>query len=57
MSDTCKWTPWNEDIYGTGTHDTECGEAHSFIEGDILDNKYQYCPYCGKPIELVEVVR
>ena len=57
MSDTCKWTPWNEDIYGTGTHDTECGEAHSFIEGDILDNNYQYCPYCGKPIELVEVVR
>jgi len=30
--------------------ETECGEAHVFeVEGPV-ENKYNFCPYCGKQI-------
>jgi hypothetical protein len=44
---TCKWT-YNENYYYYGT---ECGEAHMFNEGNVEDNNYKYCPYCGRLIE------
>jgi len=30
---------------------TECGGTIQFIEGNISDNKYIYCPYCGRKIK------
>lgn len=51
MKATCIWTPWEPIYEHTGTYDTECGQAHSFIEGSIYENDYLFCPYCGKPIE------
>ncbi len=29
---------------------TVCGQDHVFTEGNILDNKHRYCPYCGGEI-------
>ena len=31
--------------------DTSCGEKQYFIEGDVAENKYKFCPYCGKKIK------
>jgi hypothetical protein len=46
----CAWGPYDED---QGTFDTQCGQAHYFPEGNIEDNHYVYCPYCGRRIEEV----
>ncbi len=42
----CKWLyePCDE------SYMTTCGESQYFIEGDIEDNHYKFCPYCGKEI-------
>ena len=37
----CEWS-LDDDSY-----DTSCGEKHLFIAGDIADNSYKFCPYCG----------
>ena len=52
-SQFCRWSPWDETTYGVGTYDTGCGNAHCLTEGDITENGYKFCPYCGKPIESV----
>ena len=48
---TCKW------IYDEchDYWDTECGEGHYFTSGGPDENKYKYCPYCGKEIGLEEL--
>ncbi len=51
MEETCKWTPWDKYIYGYGMYDTSCGNTHAFTEGDIAENNYKFCPFCGKTIE------
>ena len=45
----CEWT-YDPDGY----YETACGGAQVFEIGDIDDNLYKYCPYCGK--EIIEVV-
>jgi DNA-directed RNA polymerase subunit RPC12/RpoP len=30
---------------------TKCGEAQCFSADGIKENKYVYCPYCGKKIQ------
>ena len=35
------------DIYYTG-----CEQIHMFIDGSPTDNKYEFCPYCGKKIKV-----
>lgn len=36
-----------------GDWETSCDNIHSFIEGDVSENNYQYCPYCGRSIHAV----
>ena len=43
---TCKWT-WN----GDGFYQTSCGNSFFFESGNIKENNFKYCPYCGKEIE------
>jgi DNA-directed RNA polymerase subunit RPC12/RpoP len=43
----CAWE-FNED---DGTHETQCGQTHYFPEGGIADNRYVFCPYCGRRID------
>jgi hypothetical protein len=50
---TCTWTQMR--IYDEDSGwETKCGEAFMFTDGGTPhDNSFQYCPYCGKPIETV----
>ena len=44
----CKWKLEDEDVnlYATG-----CKKYHLLDEGTPGENKYRYCPYCGKKIK------
>jgi len=42
-----KYDEWH-DFY-----DTSCDKAHCFIEGNITENHYIYCPFCGHIIKEV----
>jgi len=42
----CKWKLIENDCY----YETECKEAQYFDTGNIKDNKYKFCPYCGGKI-------
>ena len=33
-----------------GVWNTDCGQAHVFIDGTPGQNSYDFCPYCGKPL-------
>lgn len=47
-NDFCEWKQYDEnDIYYT-----RCEQIHMFIDGGPTDNKYEYCPYCGKRIKV-----
>lgn len=48
----CKWKLEDEEVnlYVTG-----CKEYHLLCEGTPEENKYRYCPYCGKKIKEVVV--
>jgi len=49
MEEVCKWNYDEEcDFYNT-----ECDEAYCLIDGDLKDNKHNYCPFCGKKISLL----
>jgi len=39
---------WREDE--VGLWHTACGHIFEFFDGAPSDNKFVYCPYCGKPI-------
>jgi hypothetical protein len=47
----CAWTPMKPEYEMSGNYDTGCGNAQTFIDGDIAENGYRYCPYCGGEIE------
>ena len=55
VNDCCEWT-YGDDVADavTDIYDTKCGNMHMFIGGSPSDNKYKYCPYCGKKIKVVE---
>ena len=52
MNEYCKW---EEDEDGDGLWHTGCKEIHILMEGTPTENKYKFCPYCGKEIEEVKV--
>lgn len=39
----CLWEP-DED----GNWKTECGQLHILESGTPTENKYEFCPYCGR---------
>ena len=41
----CVWKPDEDGIY-----DTECENRFEITEGSPRDNKFKFCPYCGKKI-------
>jgi len=48
---SCTWKL--DDVYGM--YETGCGNAFECIEGDIEENNFKFCPYCGGRIkEIVE---
>lgn len=44
----CKW------VIDEYHYETECNNAFEFYIGGPLENKYIYCPYCGKEIEEIK---
>lgn len=49
----CQWLN-DEALDGDFMYETECGQAQQFTVGDIKDNSYKFCPFCGKEIAEVE---
>lgn len=49
--DVCEWRLCDEE---TNVYDTSCRNPHILIEGTPKENNYEYCPYCGKKIKVVE---
>jgi hypothetical protein len=44
----CRWKLVSEDEYWQ----TDCDNAHCFIDGGPKQNKYQFCPYCGRKLKV-----
>lgn len=40
---------WLEDSSGE-FWETRCGEAHCFITDGPRENRYAFCPYCGRKL-------
>ena len=49
--DVCEWWLCDEEA---NVYDTSCRNPHILIEGTPQENNYEFCPYCGKKIRLVE---
>ena len=49
--DVCQWRLCDEEA---NVYDTSCRNPHILIEGTPKENNYEYCPYCGKKIKVVE---
>ena len=50
-SECCEWRLCDEE---ENVYDTSCRNPHILIEGTPKENNYEYCPYCGKRIKVVE---
>ena len=49
--DVCEWRLCDEEA---NVYYTSCRNPHILIEGTPKENNYEYCPYCGKKIKVVE---
>ena len=50
MPETCNWQPIDDsEFWGT-----ECGELVEFIQDGPKENKFNYCPFCGREIREAE---
>ena len=49
--DVCEWWLCDEEA---NVYDTSCRNSHILIEGTPKENEYDFCPYCGKKIKVVE---
>ena len=47
----CHWTHECENIE---PYYTDCGVCFIPDADEIEDGKFRFCPYCGKPIEIIE---
>lgn len=44
---SCFWTYDLED----DTYYTACSQSFMFNDGDWIENRFKYCPFCGKRID------
>ena len=49
--EVCEWRLCDEEA---NVYDTTCRNTHILLEGSPMDNNYEFCPYCGKKIKVVE---
>lgn len=45
---SCEWK-YKDDGYDD-YYETACDNLHCFLEGNVKNNQYKYCPYCGRKI-------
>lgn len=48
-TDQCRWSPDEDGVWFTG-----CNNAFAFDSGDPRENKFAFCPYCGKTLVVKE---
>jgi len=46
----CRWSLTSDDW---NVYSTDCDHDFQIMEGDIAENGFKFCPYCGKPISEV----
>lgn len=49
--EVCEWRLCDEEA---NVYDTTCRNSHILLEGSPIDNNYEYCPYCGKKIKVIQ---
>ena len=49
--EVCEWRLCDEEA---NVYDTTCRNPHILLEGSPIDNNYEFCPYCGKEIKVVD---
>lgn len=49
-TDSCTWAGQEFDEQ----YITSCGHVFEFLDGDVDENDFVYCPFCGKGIIAVE---
>ena len=49
MGDLCRWSQETAD-FDNVVYRTSCDNMFEFLEGDIEDNGFKFCPYCGEKI-------
>jgi DNA-directed RNA polymerase subunit RPC12/RpoP len=51
MSNECTWINNDDDpCY----YETSCGEAFNFFTGEVKENGFKFCPYCGSKIDTIK---
>ena len=45
LAEGCEWTPDSDDTWNTG-----CRKYFTFSDGGIADNRFEFCPFCGGAI-------
>ena len=48
--DVCEWKYNDSEYY----FESSCENLHIFMSDGPKENEYEYCPYCGKKIKVVE---
>jgi hypothetical protein len=46
---TCVWKEWTDGYHSIWCC-SNCKEDFCFMEGDVYENNYGYCPHCGAKI-------
>lgn len=49
----CEWE-YEADFDENPAWGSSCGGVHCFIEGDIEENEYKFCPKCGGKIKEID---
>ena len=51
IDEVCEWRLCDEEA---NVYDTACGNSEMLFDGSPSENEYEFCPYCGKKIKVVE---
>ena len=50
-NEVCKWTQEDDE---TGNYNSDCGGTFSFNDNGVVENGFEFCPFCGKDVQEVK---